>query len=302
MLETYLFMDFKENWSIAVVTKNSILCAGLDPAEYAMGRSDKGEGLPPGENKKAWALKYIEAVAPFCAAVKPNMRYWARDNDLVSIREIVEFAQDKGLVVIQDSKEADIGPTNDSGIFYAAIRGADAVTIAPYAGNMDEAAEQGKDRGIGLITMCLMSNPGYAKIKNSWFDVSDSVGDYDSGHVKEIDGIPHVRKYMQLANDARKFGIEGVVIGAPSSKNHLKEEEIENACRYFGKDGLVLVPGIGAQGGEISSLSKYFKVRNLIANVGRALMFPNGAYSTPEQQAEAAKTYKDMLNNLKTAV
>ncbi len=301
MSETCIFMGFKEDWSKAVAIKNSTLCAGLDPAEYAMGRSDKGEGLPPGENKKDWALKYIEAVAPFCAAIKPNMRYWGRFNDLSSITEIVEFAQDKGLVVIQDSKEADIGPTNDAGIFYAAIRGADAVTIAPYAGNMDEAAKQGEDRGIGLITMCLMSNPGYAKIKNSWFDVSDSASDYDPKHIKEIDGIPHIRKYMQLANDARKFGVDGIVVGAPSSKNHLKEEEIENACRYFGRNGLVLVPGIGAQGGEVTSLSKYFNAKNLIANVGRALMFPNGAYSTPEQQAEAAKQYRDMLNNLRAA-
>jgi orotidine-5'-phosphate decarboxylase len=81
----------------------------------------------------------------------------------------------------------------------------------------------------------------------------------------------------------------------------LKDEEVANAARYFGKEELVLVPGIGAQGGEVTSLANHFSANNLICNVGRGLMFPAGAKSTPEQQAEAAKQYMEVLNHLRAA-
>ena len=90
------------------------------------------------------------------------------------------------------------------------------------------------------------------------------------------------------------------MIGAPSSKNHITEKEIKDMRIYVGDKMLVLLPGVGAQGGEASAIWKYFGKNNVIANVGRGLMFPNRAESTPQQQAEAAKTYRDMLNELRT--
>lgn len=292
---------FKQAWLEAVEKKDSILCAGIDPAECMMGRTDKGGGLPAGTNKRDWVLSYIEAVAPYAAAFKPNIRYMGAENDNALLMEMGALAEEKGMVFIQDSKEADIGETNDSGIFRAAWRGAHAVTLSPFAGNMEEAAKQGRDREIGLISMCLMSNPQYAKVKNRWVDVSDDVSNYDSGEIRDIDGIPHTRFYMQLARDANRFGIEGIVLGAPSKSNHITEQEVGNVAHYYGKQGLILVPGIGAQGGEISMLLKYFNVNSLIANVGRGLMFPDPrkAYATHQEQAEAAKQYRNMLSSLR---
>jgi orotidine-5'-phosphate decarboxylase len=299
-------VSFIEKWLAAVDKKGSNLCAGMDPSEYAMGRTEKGEGLPAGADKRRWALDYLEAVAPYVAGFKPNLRYWgsAFDNDLETLNELFGKAEELGVIAIQDSKEADIGSTNDAGIFYAAMRGADAVTIAPYAGNMEEAAQQGKDRKIGLITMCMMSNPDYKKEKNMLVDVSDNSEAYDIKDITTLGGdgiIPYVRRYIQLARDANRFGIDGIVLGAPSSKNHITEEEVANVAKYFRKDGLILVPGIGAQGGEVSMLVKYFKMEQMIANVGRSLMFPKGPNSTPEDQANAAKEYFEMLKNLKKA-
>lgn len=290
--------EFKEAWLSTVDKKGSILCAGVDPADYVMGRTEKGEGLPAGVDKEEWALKYVEAVAPYAAGIKPNMRYWGRRGDLGIVEKIIECAHNKGLVVIQDSKEPDIGSTNDAGIFYGAVRGADALTLSPFPGNMEEAAKQGIDRGIGLISMCLMSNPEYKREKNMWVDISKDTKGYFSEDIKEIEGAPHVRRYIQLARDAAMFGLAGVLIGAPSAKNHLKDEEVKNVGRYY-PNGLVLVPGIGAQRGEVSVLTKFFDIKHIIANVGRALMFPNGAYSTPQEQAETAKQYMEMLRGLK---
>ncbi len=293
--------SFKDAWLEAVDKKNSILCAGVDPAECIMGRTDKGSGLPAGTKKRDWVLKYIEAVAPYAAAVKPNVRYMGAENDPALLKEMGDLAQEKEMVFIQDSKEADIGETNDAGIFYAALRGAHAVTLAPFAGNMAEAAKQGLDRRIGLISMCLMSNPEYARVKNRWVDISDDVAFYEPSDIKDIDGVPHTKFYLQLARDAHRFGIAGIVLGAPSKTNHIKEEEVRKVSQYYGKEGLILVPGIGAQGGEVTMLSQHFEPSRIIANVGRALMFPEPrkAYATLEDHVSAAKQYQEMLNTLR---
>jgi len=293
-------MSLLEKWSEAVDRKNSVLCAGLDPAEFEMGRGD--EGLPKGTNKRDWSLKYIEAVAPFAAAVKPNFQYWKADDDVKALKEINALAHHLGLVVIDDSKLADIGSTNDSGVFYGAQR-ADAITYSPFAGNIKEVAQQGRDRGIAVISMVLMSNPEYKNLKNSLVQVQDFTT-YKTEDLTKVDKeedakYDRVPQYIYLAHDAQKHGIEGIVIGAPSAKNHVKEAEIAKVRGYTSQDMIVLCPGTGKQKGEADLIWKYFK--NVIGNVGRGCMFPNGSESTPSQQAVAAKSYMEAFNQMRGA-
>lgn len=299
---------FRSKWLKAVKEKGSVLCAGLDPAEFAMGRGEKG--LPEGTPKLQWAIDYIHAVAPYCAAIKPNYQYWKSIGGEAELRHIHITANQEGLVVIDDSKLADIGPTNDAGVYSASQR-ADAVTFSPFAGNLEEATQQAHARGIGLISMVLMSNPEYEREKNKLVNVGgamsteygfeDRVLASPDSHVKQY----HVKQYLQLAHDARKFGADAIVIGAPSKKNHIRESEIADVKRYVDRSYdktrmLVLLAGLGAQGGEADVIWRYFGRDNVIANVGRSLMLPKGNNSTPEQQAEAARHYRDMLNDLRT--
>jgi len=294
--------SFREKWLAAVEQKNSVLCAGLDPAESEMGRSE--EGLPgsvkDNQDKLAWGMCYLEAVAPYCAAMKANVQYWKGEGNMEALAVLCEYSKELGMIAIDDSKLADIGSTNDAGLYHAKQKGFDAITVAPFAGNMKEAAEQAKKRDIGLISMCLMSNPEYEMIKNEWVRVEDMDNFPNNYDTVEIQGVHHVKKYIQLAHDAARYSIDGIVIGAPSKKNHLKDEEIFSARAYSREDTLVLLPGVGAQGGEANVIWKYFDKDNVIVNVGRALMFPNGSNSTPEQQADAAQYYQKMLNELRT--
>ncbi len=61
-------LTFREKWLAAIRLKNSVLCAGLDPAEFTMGRGD--EGLAPEQDKLEWAIDYVHAVGAYVAAIK----------------------------------------------------------------------------------------------------------------------------------------------------------------------------------------------------------------------------------------
>jgi orotidine-5'-phosphate decarboxylase len=292
-------MSFREKWLEAVERKNSVLCAGLDPAEFGMGRGEKG--LPEGESKFHWALRYIQAVAPFCAAVKPNIQYWKDAQDNGKLDNLRYEAKDLGLIFIEDSKLADIGSTNDAGLFYAAQKGMDAVTFSPFAGNLKEAVDMAHARDLGLISMVLMSNPEYGGEKNKLVPVREGQRSYGVRDEVLVEGEAYVKQYIQLAHDAEEHGLDGIVIGAPSSGNHISEDEIERVRSYVGYDKLVLQPGVGTQGGEADIIWKYFGSDNVIVSVSREMMLPNGSNSTPEEQAAKAKRYQEMLNGQRKA-
>ncbi|MFH1420781.1 MAG: orotidine 5'-phosphate decarboxylase / HUMPS family protein [Candidatus Aenigmatarchaeota archaeon] len=292
-------MSLRDNWLAAVDRKGSFLCAGVDPADYSMGRGEKG--LPKGCGRRDWTMQYIHTIAPHCAAIKPNLQYWKNMGDDAFLLDMVALAHDLGMVYIEDAKLADISDTNEAGIFYTAKR-ADAVTFSPFAGNIEEAAGQAKKIGIGLISMVLMSNPGFKKEKMKlapvdWGEI-EFYPEQVTRDVVEIGDHIYIPQYIQLAHTADEFGVDGIVIGAPSPKNHITSEEVGKARVCVSDEMLVLVPGIGAQQGEAETIYKWFDPKNVIVNVGRGLMFPNGSNSTSEQQIDAAKHYRDMLNSI----
>ena len=145
----------------------------------------------------------------------------------------------------------------------------------------------------------LMSNPEYEDVKNKLVELDTSqIIDYHRGDMNEK---LEVRQYIQLAQNAQAFGLDGVVIGAPSDKNHISDEEIARVRDYLDNERLILLPGVGAQGGEAGKIWGYFGPNNVIVNVGRSAMLPNGSNSTPQEQREAAKHYQGMLNKLRVA-
>jgi orotidine-5'-phosphate decarboxylase len=87
-------------------------------------------------------------------------------------------------------------------------------------------------------------------------------------------------------------GVDGLVVGGTytvKDKDFLRFVEMINES-----EALYLIPGIGAQGGEIKEFLKSgIKSEKCIVSSGRDVMFPKGAKSTPEQQAQAAKELRD---------
>ncbi|MCK4589363.1 MAG: orotidine 5'-phosphate decarboxylase [Nanoarchaeota archaeon] len=301
-------MSLLEEWLTAVDKKNSVLCGGLDPAEFAMGRTEKGKGLPEGTDKLQWSLDYVEALSRWSAGIKLNINYWKDAVGMADLKTLADAIHSEGMVAFTDEKIPDIGATNDAGVFYAAQKGFDAVTYVPFPGNIAEVAEQGRKRGIGIIQMVLMSSPEFEREKLNWAPTRDG-DNYHKADITIISGQDHVHKYIQLAHDAKKHGIEGVVIGAPNvmardaegnpTRVHPTKDELQRVRSYVGSDMVVLLPAVGEQGGQANDIWQYFGKDRVIVNVGRAVMFPNGANSTPKEQAAKAQQYCKMLNELR---
>ena len=148
--------------------------------------------------------------------------------------------------------------------------------------------------------MCLMSNAEYADEKNMLVKPKH-LSEYREQDCITTEFGGHVPRYIHLAHDANGFGLDGIVIGAPSSTNHISKEEIANIRYYAGDNMLVLLPGVGAQGGEAGKIWEYFAGDRVIVNVGRSLMLPNDSNSDPKIQAETARSYNYMLNSLRAS-
>ena len=259
-------MNFAQQWHQAVQKKNSLLCIGLDPAEPEQRKQDT---IPPGTSKLDWCLNIIEQVAPFAAAIKQNRKY-IKDLSREQVKKITHKIHHHSMIAIIDSKITDIGETNDAALFHAQKEGFDAITFAPFAGNMEEAVAQAHERQLGLIALVLMSNSEFEVIKNA-----------------TINGM---KAYEFFATQVKEHDADGMVIGAPSSKNHITTNEVKRVKEIAGNK-IVLMPGIGAQGGDAKEIIELFG-DNTIANVGRAVIYAQN----PAQEAEK---YKRMLNKLR---
>jgi orotidine 5'-phosphate decarboxylase subfamily 2 len=255
-------MDFRQKWLEAVQRKKSLLCVGIDPAEAAQRH---GHQMPDGVSKTEWTRSIIEAVAPYTAAIKLNRNYF-KDISREAMRSLNDRIHALGMVSIDDSKLADIGDTNDAGIYHAKQEGFDAITYAPFPGNTLQAGKQAQAHEVGLIPLVLMSNPEYRLMKTAL-----------------INGEP---LYRFLAHQSAEAKAAGIVIGAPSPGNHITLEEISEVARIL-PEALVLVPGIGAQGGDIAPILGIFG-QHTIANVGRAIIYA-------KDPAQEARTYRDMI-------
>lgn len=281
---------FGDKWAQAVDAKGSNLCIGLDPVEYWQ-RQDKT--LPENANKLEWSLDYLSKVAEFAAAVKPNRKFMA-DLSRGDRQLLTQHIRKLGMVSIDDEKLPDIGDTNDSGLYHTWIEGYDAVTYSPFPGNLKEVAQQAHKRGLGVIGMCIMSNPEHKREKNKLVPLEgDEQCTFHPAHITQVDGVAHVKQYVFLADQAARHGWDGIVIGAPSKKNHITKDEIETIRGYAGPAMKVLMPGIGTQQGEAQLITDTFGWKNVIANVGSAVMYA-------KDPVTEARKYFDMLNSLRT--
>lgn len=243
----------------------------------------------------------VRATWRSASAYKPNLAFFLAIGveGLEALIEVIQFIHEfvPGTPVILDTKDMDIGNTNMGYIKMTFdVCGADAVTVNPYLGM--EAAQpflDQKDKGIFLL--CRTSNPGAGEFQDRLVVIDDpeEMKDLESfvtpasltGH-----SIGLIRFYelvaYRVSQHWNKNGNCGLVVGATAP------HELVSVRKIVGNLP-ILIPGVGAQGGDVEATVKAGKDSNgqgFVVNASRSIIFA----SKGEDFAEAAGKEAQRLN------
>ena len=252
----------------------SLLCVGLDPDRNRM---PAPLAASPGGIAR-FCIDIVDATAPYVCAFKPQIAYFAAEGAEDDLERVCTHIHENhpGIPLILDAKRGDIGDTARMYAREAFERyGAHAVTVNPWMGG-DTLAPYQEHEGRGIVVLCRTSNPGS--------------GEFQS---RTVDGEP---LYMHVARRAAaewsKRGDVSLVVGATYPA------ELAEVRAAVG-DMPLLVPGVGAQGGDPAEV-----VRNgadsagagLIVNSSRAVLYADAA-DPAAGAARVARETRDALNS-----
>ncbi len=255
----------------AAKKNNSRLCVGLDPRKNKIPDPFQREKDPIFAFNKA----VIDAALPHACAFKPNLAFYesAGPEGLSALKKTVEYIP-KDIPVIADAKRGDIGSTAEA---YALAMfdyyGFDATTLNPLLGT-DSMAPFLKYEDRGLFILCLTSNPGSE--------------DFQVPNKLYLSIVQKVKEWNKAENC-------GLVVGATKTE-YLKE------IRRAAPDLCFLIPGVGAQGGDLEKTLPFAPDRTgggYIINVSRGITEPPGQGDFQKRAAQAAEQYKISINSQK---
>jgi orotidine-5'-phosphate decarboxylase len=222
-------MRFTDRLAAASTRHDSMLCVGLDPDPARFPAGWKGEPGRIGD----FCAAIVDATKDLVCAFKPQIAYFAahRAEDQLErlMAHIRRVAPD--VPVILDAKRGDIGPTAEQYAREAFERyQADAVTLSPFMG-LDSIEPYQRWDGRGLFLLCRTSNPGG-----------------DDLQAQRLEGGERLfeRIARLAATDWNRHGQIGLVVGATYP------QEIERV-RALAPTLPLLIPGIGAQGGDAAA-------------------------------------------------
>ncbi len=244
-------MTFTQMLAAAWQTNNSLLCVGLDPDPAKFPAHLKGRD----DAIFAFCAAIADATADLVCAFKPQIAYFAarRAEDQLEALIAHIHARHPGIPVILDAKRGDIGPTAEQYAVEAFARfQADAATVNPYMGR-DSLDPWLAWPDKGVILLCRTSNPGGSDLQ--FLDV---------GGEKLYERVARL-----AANEWNTSGQIGLVVGATFPA------EIARVRAIVG-DMPLLVPGIGAQGGDIAATVEAGRTANatgLMINSSRAILY-----------------------------
>jgi uridine monophosphate synthetase len=215
---------------------SSRLCVGLDPHPSEL-------PAPTAEAALEFCLRMIKATAPYAAAFKPNAAFfelygpegWAALKEVITAVQAESYRMGSMIPVILDAKRGDIASTAEA---YAKSAfeslGAHAITLSPFLGkdSIDPFLAY-KEKGVFLL--CKTSNPGAADLQ----DLNVVAGEGQGTLPLYI----HIAHLAQIWNSGNNIGL---VVGAT-------QLEALRHVRAAAPDLWLLVPGVGAQGGDLEA-------------------------------------------------
>ena len=252
-------------------THDSLLCVGIDPDIKRFPKQFAGRKHAILEFGKAIA----DATADLVCAFKPQIAYFHAERAEDQLEELIAHLRAKhpSVPVILDAKRGDIGSTAEQYAREAFERyQADAVTISPFLGR-DSVAPYTDYADKGVIILCRTSNPGGSDMQ--FLKVEGPQGEE----------FLYQRIARVVASEWNDNGNCALVVGATYPN------ELAEVRRITGNMPL-LVPGIGAQGGDIEATVKAGRNASgagLMINSSRAILYA----SSDEDFADAARRVAD---------
>lgn len=265
---------FIEKLNAAASRNDSLLCVGLDPALEKLPAHFAELSEPYYEFGKA----VVDATHDLVCAYKPQIAYYAAQSAEAELLATIAYIRDNypHLPVILDSKRGDIGATAEQYAQEAFDRyQADAVTLNPYMG-FDCAEPFTKRAEKGAIFLCRTSNPGAADFQE--LDINGS---------KLYELVAE-----QIANEWNQNNNCCLVVGATAP------EQIARVRRIVG-DMPLLVPGVGAQGGDVEQIVKAGQTADgygLVINASRSIIYASTGSDFAEATRLAALNLRDEIN------
>jgi orotidine-5'-phosphate decarboxylase len=254
--------------------KKSFLCVGLDPDIEKMPKFLDGDVL---EFNKA----IIDATAKYAIAFKPNMAFYEvlGYNGYKVFEDTIKYIRKNypNIFIIADAKRGDIGNTSRmyAKSFFEELN-VDALTVAPYMGE-DSISPFFEYEGKWAIILGLTSNKG-----SKDFQMLD-----------DCNGTP---LYIDVLNKTKTWGNKDntmYVVGATQGK-------LFKSVRDAVPDNFLLVPGIGAQGGNLQEVAKYGlnKECGLIVNSSRGIIYASNDKDFAVVAGQKAASIKDEMSQI----
>jgi len=249
---------------------HSIICVGLDPVLDKLPIMLKKEI----QSIEIFCRKIIEATKDFVCGYKLNFAFFEQYGveGYQILKSLFDFIP-ANLLKIADAKRADIGNTSKA---YAKsvfdYFQADAVTVNPYMG-FDSVLPFFKSSDKLVFILALTSNPSSENFQKI-----------------TINGKP---LYQLVVENSIKWGTKyntGFVVGA----THPKELEL---IRDIAPNNIFLIPGIGAQGGDLEAIMKANKNGLAIINVSRAVIYSSSANDYDESAAKKVIELNNIINS-----
>lgn len=272
-------MNFISQLQKAWQDNNSLLCVGLDPAPEKLPLHLRERPIEQAFTE--FCIAIIDATAPHACAFKPQIAYFAAHRAEAALETIIQYSRTHypHIPVILDAKRGDIGSTAEQYAIEAFERyHADAVTVNPYMG-FDSVQPYLAYPDKGVIILCRTSNAGGSDLQ--FLQIGDTP-------LYQI--VAH-----KVAHEWNTSGQCALVVGA-TFPNEIKE------VRDIIGDMPLLIPGIGAQGGDLAATMQAGQTSagtGVMINSSRAIIYASAGEDFAQAAANVARETQQAINALR---
>ncbi len=263
-------MSFRTLLAGAEAANASMLCVGLDPepAKFPAAWRDEPARIFD------FCASIVDATRDLVSAFKPQIAYFAAQRAEDQLERLIDYIHQTapGVPVILDAKRGDIGATAEQYAREAFVRyRADALTLSPFMG-YDSIEPYVRYSGKGLILLCRTSNPGGSDLQ---------------AQVLQSGELLYERIARLAAGEWSRGAELGLVVGATFPQEVARVRELAPTLP-------LLIPGIGAQGGDARATVQAgwrggAQAGPVIVSSSRAVLYAAAAGDTPQGFAQAAR-------------